>query len=100
MKQREILTFLTKKGESWFKAIKRFASYATCKIIGITISIICIALMSIIIYDCKERVKKEKQIRKKLGVFVDIILDILDWYQLVIVIIVGLIIGVILIIYS
>ena len=46
------------------------------KIIGITISIICIALMSIIIYDCKERVKKEKQIRKKLGVFVDIILDI------------------------
>jgi len=56
--------------------------------------------MSIIIYDCKERVKKEKQIRKKLGVFVDIILDILDWYQLVIVIIVGLIIGVILIIYS
>ena len=63
------------------------------KIIGITISIICIALMSIIIYDCKERVKKEKQIRKKLGVFVDIILDILDWYQLVIVIIVGLIIG-------
>ena len=28
------------------------------KIIGI--SIICIALMSIIIYDCKERVKKEK----------------------------------------
>ena len=70
------------------------------KIIGITISIICIALMSIIIYDCKERVKKEKQIRKKLGVFVDIILDILDWYQLVIVIIVGLIIGVILIIYS
>ena len=52
------------------------------KIIGITISIICIALMSIIIYDCKERVKKEKQIRKKL------------------VIIVGLIIGVILIIYS
>ena len=36
------------------------------KIIGITISIICIALMSIIIYDCKERVKKEKQIRKKL----------------------------------
>lgn len=44
------------------------------KIIGITISIICIALMSIIIYDCKERVKKEKQIRKKLGVFVDIIL--------------------------
>ena len=42
------------------------------KIIGITISIICIALMSIIIYDCKERVKKEKQIRKKLGVFVDI----------------------------
>lgn len=70
------------------------------KIIGMTISIICIALMSIIIYDCKERVKKEKQIRKKLGVFVDIILDILDWYQLVIVIIVGLIIGVILIIYS
>lgn len=70
------------------------------KIIGIPISIICIALMSIIIYDCKERVKKEKQIRKKLGVFVDIILDILDWYQLVIVIIVGLIIGVILIIYS
>ena len=70
------------------------------KIIGITISIICIALTSIIIYDCKERVKKEKQIRKKLGVFVDIILDILDWYQLVIVIIVGLIIGVILIIYS
>ena len=70
------------------------------KIIGITISIICIALMSIIIYDCKERVKKEKHIRKKLGVFVDIILDILDWYQLVIVIIVGLIIGVILIIYS
>lgn len=70
------------------------------KIIGITISIICIALMSIIIYDCKERVKKEKQIRRKLGVFVDIILDILDWYQLVIVIIVGLIIGVILIIYS
>ena len=70
------------------------------KIIGITISIICIALMSIIIYDCKERVKKEKQIRKKLGVFVDIILDILDWYQLVIVIIVGLIIGVLLIIYS
>lgn len=70
------------------------------KIIGIIISIICIALMSIIIYDCKERVKKEKQIRKKLGVFVDIILDILDWYQLVIVIIVGLIIGVILIIYS
>lgn len=70
------------------------------KIIGITIIIICIALMSIIIYDCKERVKKEKQIRKKLGVFVDIILDILDWYQLVIVIIVGLIIGVILIIYS
>ena len=70
------------------------------KIIGITISIICIALMSIIIYDCKERVKKEKQIRKKLGVFVDIILDILDWYQLVIVIIVGLIIGVILMIYS
>ena len=70
------------------------------KIIGITISIICIALMSIIIYDCKERVKKEKQIRKKLGVFVDIILDILDWYQLVIVIIVGLIIGVILILYS
>lgn len=70
------------------------------KIIGITISIICIALMSIIIYDCKERVKKEKQIRKKLGVFVDIILDILDWYKLVIVIIVGLIIGVILIIYS
>lgn len=70
------------------------------KIIGITISIICIALMSIIIYDCKERVKKEKQIRKKLGVFVDIIMDILDWYQLVIVIIVGLIIGVILIIYS
>ena len=70
------------------------------KIIGITISIICIALMSIIIYDCKERVKKEKQLRKKLGVFVDIILDILDWYQLVIVIIVGLIIGVILIIYS
>ena len=70
------------------------------KIIGITISIICIALMSIIIYDCKERVKKEKQVRKKLGVFVDIILDILDWYQLVIVIIVGLIIGVILIIYS
>ena len=70
------------------------------KIIGITISIICIALMSIIIYDCKERVKKEKQIRKKLGVFVDIRLDILDWYQLVIVIIVGLIIGVILIIYS
>ena len=69
------------------------------KIIGITISIICIALMSIIIYDCKERVKKEKQIRKKLGVFVDIILDILDWYQLVIVIIVGLIIGVILIIH-
>ena len=68
------------------------------KIIGI--SIICIALMSIIIYDCKERVKKEKQLRKKLGVFVDIILDILDWYQLVIVIIVGLIIGVILIIYS
>ena len=68
------------------------------KIIGITISITCIALMSIIIYDCKERVKKEK--RKKLGVFVDIILDILDWYQLVIVIIVGLIIGVILIIYS
>ena len=65
------------------------------KIIGITISIICI-----VIYDCKERVKKEKQIRKKLGVFVDIILDILDWYQLVIVIIVGLIIGVILIIYS
>lgn len=63
------------------------------KIIGITISIICIALMSIIIYDCKDRVKKEKQIRKKLGVFVDIILDILDWYQLVIVIIVGLIIG-------
>ena len=45
------------------------------KIIGITISIICIALMSIIIYDCKERVKKEKQIRKKLGVFVDIIMD-------------------------
>lgn len=36
------------------------------KIIGITISIICIALMSIIIYDCKERVKKEKQIRKKI----------------------------------
>ena len=70
------------------------------KIIGITISIICIALMSIIIYDCKERVKKEKQIRKKLGGFVDIILDILDWYQLLIVIIVGLIIGVILIIYS
>ena len=70
------------------------------KIIGIIISIICIALMSIIIYDCKDRVKKEKQIRKKLGVFVDIILDILDWYQLVIVIIVGLIIGVILIIYS
>lgn len=70
------------------------------KIIGIIISIICIALMSIIIYDCKERVKKEKQLRKKLGVFVDIILDILDWYQLVIVIIVGLIIGVILIIYS
>ena len=70
------------------------------KIIGITISIICIALMSIIIYDCKERVKKEKEIRRKLGVFVDIILDILDWYQLVIVIIVGLIIGVILIIYS
>ena len=68
------------------------------KIIGIII--ICIALMSIIIYDCKERVKKEKQLRKKLGVFVDIILDILDWYQLVIVIIVGLIIGVILIIYS
>lgn len=74
--------------------------YVKYKIIGITISIICIALMSIIIYDCKERVKKEKQIRKKLGVFVDIILDILDWYQLVIVIIVGLIIGVILIIYS
>ena len=70
------------------------------KIIGIIISIICIALMSIIIYDCKERVKKEKQLRKKLGVFGDIILDILDWYQLVIVIIVGLIIGVILIIYS
>ena len=70
------------------------------KIIGIIISIICIALMSIIIYDCKERVKKEKQLRKKLGGFVDIILDILDWYQLVIVIIVGLIIGVILIIYS
>lgn len=70
------------------------------KIIGIIISIICIALMSIIIYDCKERLKKEKQLRKKLGVFVDIILDILDWYQLVIVIIVGLIIGVILIIYS
>ncbi len=67
--------------------------HAKYKIIGITISIICIALMSIIIYDCKERVKKEKQIRKKLGVFVDIILDILDWYQLVIVIIVGLIIG-------
>lgn len=74
--------------------------YVKYKIIGITISIICIAFMSIIIYDCKERVKKEKQIRKKLGVFVDIILDILDWYQLVIVIIVGLIIGVILIIYS
>ena len=32
MKQREILTFLTKKGESWFKAIKRFVSYATSKI--------------------------------------------------------------------
>lgn len=30
------------------------------KIIGITISITCIALMSIIIYDCKERVKKNK----------------------------------------
>ena len=56
--------------------------------------------MSIIIYDCKERVKKEKQIRKKLGVFVDIILDILDWYQLVIVIIVGLIIGVIILLLS
>ena len=70
------------------------------KIIGITISIICIALMSIIIYDCRERLKEEKQIRKKIGILVDIILDILDWYQLVIVIIVGLIIGVILIIYS
>ena len=35
------------------------------KIIGITISITCIALMSIIIYDCKERVKKEKQIRSQ-----------------------------------
>lgn len=34
--------------------------HAKYKIIGITISIICIALMSIIIYDCKERVKKEK----------------------------------------
>lgn len=32
MKQREILTFLTKKCESWFKAIKRFVSYATNKI--------------------------------------------------------------------
>ena len=32
MKQREILTFLTKKGESWFKAIKRFVSYAANKI--------------------------------------------------------------------
>ncbi len=32
MKQREILTFLIKKGESWFKAIKRFVSYATSKI--------------------------------------------------------------------
>ena len=69
------IDFLTKKGESWFKAIKRFASHVKYKIIGITISIICIALMSIIIYDCKERVKKEKQIRKKLGVFVDIIMD-------------------------
>ena len=62
------------------------------KIIGITISII--------IDYSKNRVNKENKIRKKLGVFVDIILDILDWYQLVIVIIVGLIIGVILIIYS
>ena len=47
-----------------------------------------------------ERLKEEKQIRKKIGILVDIILDILDWYQLVIVIIVGLIIGVVLIIYS
>lgn len=70
------------------------------KIIGTIISIICIALMSIIIYDCRERLKEEKQIRKKIGILVDIILDILDWYQLVIVIIVGLIIGVVLIIYS
>ena len=70
------------------------------KIIGTIISIICIALMSIIIYDCRERLKEEKQIRKKIVILVDIILDILDWYQLVIVIIVGLIIGVVLIIYS
>lgn len=47
-----------------------------------------------------ERLKEEKQIRKKIGILVDIILDILDWYQLVIVIIVGLIIGVVLIMYS
>ena len=47
-----------------------------------------------------ERLKEEKQIRKKIGILVDIILDILDWYQLVIVIIVGLIIGAVLIIYS
>ena len=40
----------------------------------ITISIICIALMSIIIYDCKERVKKEKNKYEKIRVFVDIIL--------------------------
>ena len=26
------IDFLTKKGESWFKAIKRFVSYATSKI--------------------------------------------------------------------
>ena len=36
------------------------------KIIGITISIICIALMSIIIYDCKERVKERKTNTKKI----------------------------------
>ena len=38
------------------------------KIIGITISIICIALMSIIIYDCKERVKKENKYEKIRGI--------------------------------
>ena len=66
--KRDIDFFKQRKVRAGLKLSKglHHMQHAKYKIIGITISIICIALMSIIIYDCKERVKKEKQIRKKI----------------------------------
>ena len=46
------------------------------KIIGITISIILYSIDEYnYLFDCKERVKERKTNTKKLGVFVDIIMD-------------------------